>query len=170
MFFCSRCNKTVPRRFAQSRLFFVGSDTRTHRRVTGSPGTTRVTLNFYISDENVLWQWVPLPRMLWFRAWVVTKMLKVCTQNTAVVLQTCRLLQCIFVLIWEDAGVFCVRLHRARTPSLLSSVNFVLNSIFVFVFVSLTELYFRFRLFSVFACIFVFVFVSFVYYRFRFLL
>jgi len=63
------------RRFAQSRLFFVGSDTRTHRRVTGSPGTTRVTLNFYISDENVLWQWAPLPRMLWFRAWVVTKML-----------------------------------------------------------------------------------------------
>jgi len=51
-----------------------------------------------------------------------------------------------------------------------SSVNFVLNSIFVLVFVSLTELYFRFRLFSVFACIFVVVFFSFVYYRFRFLL
>ena len=50
--------------------------------------------------------------------------------------------------------------------SVSASVNFVLNSVFV----SLTELYFRFRLFSVFACIFVVVFVSFVYYRFRFLL
>ena len=46
------------------------------------------------------------------------------------------------------------------------SVNFVLHSIFVRVFVSLTKLYCRYRFLIVFTCIFVSLSLSFCYFRF----
>ena len=57
-------------------------------------------------------------------------------------------------------------LQQYCTTDTDSSVNFVFDSIFVFVIVQLTTQYFRFRLFLVFESIFVLIFVSFLYYRF----